>query len=71
MITASHNPVCDNGIKMVDPAGEMLAADWEEHATFLVNQLDKDLDVALNSIISRNNIDTKVKPYVIIGRDTR
>lgn len=29
MITASHNPACDNGIKIVDPAGEMLASEWE------------------------------------------
>ena len=71
MITASHNPVCDNGIKMVDPAGEMLANEWEDHATFLVNQLDKDLDVALSSIISRTGLDPKQKPYIILGRDTR
>ena len=24
MITASHNPAPDNGVKLVDPAGEML-----------------------------------------------
>ena len=29
MITASHNPVQDNGVKLVDPAGEMLAMSWE------------------------------------------
>lgn len=29
MITASHNAACDNGIKVVDPMGEMLAAEWE------------------------------------------
>lgn len=29
MITASHNPAKDNGVKIVDPMGEMLAAEWE------------------------------------------
>lgn len=29
MITASHNPVRDNGVKLVDPGGEMLAVAWE------------------------------------------
>ncbi len=32
MITASHNPVQDNGVKLVDPAGEMLAMSWEVRA---------------------------------------
>ncbi|CAE7507113.1 PGM3 [Symbiodinium sp. KB8] len=30
MITASHNPVKDNGMKLVDADGGMLAAEWEE-----------------------------------------
>lgn len=29
MITASHNPSCDNGIKLIDPDGGMLKASWE------------------------------------------
>ena len=37
MITASHNPEEDNGIKLIDPEGEMLEAAWEQHATFLAN----------------------------------
>ena len=37
MITASHNPVCDNGVKLVDPMGEMLNVSWEKHATELAN----------------------------------
>jgi len=37
MITASHNPEPDNGVKLVDPHGEMLQQKWEEFATKLVN----------------------------------
>ena len=37
MITASHNPEEDNGVKLIDPAGEMLEAAWETHATSLAN----------------------------------
>ena len=32
MVTASHNPEPDNGIKMVDPGGGMLAQSWEARA---------------------------------------
>ena len=37
MITASHNPECDNGVKLIDPMGEMLAQSWESLATKLAN----------------------------------
>lgn len=30
MVTASHNPIEDNGVKMVDPDGGMLAQAWEK-----------------------------------------
>lgn len=28
-ITASHNPAPDNGVKLVEPTGEMLCQEWE------------------------------------------
>ena len=28
-ITASHNPASDNGVKLVDPSGNMLSQAWE------------------------------------------
>ena len=37
MITASHNDEPDNGVKLVDPLGEMLEASWEVIATDLAN----------------------------------
>jgi len=37
MITASHNLEPDNGIKLIDPHGEMLDIDWEPLATKLAN----------------------------------
>ena len=55
MITASHNPGHDNGVKLVDPAGEMLEQEWEGVA----------------SIVTRYSIDTSVASHVVVGRDTR
>lgn len=37
MITASHNPERDNGVKLVDPHGEMLEQSWEAWATKFAN----------------------------------
>ena len=37
MITASHNPVQDNGVKIVDWNGAMLPVEWEEFCTEVVN----------------------------------
>ena len=37
MITASHNPEPDNGVKLVDPKGEMLDQSWEKWATKFAN----------------------------------
>lgn len=71
MITASHNLEPDNGIKLVDPAGEMLEASWETIATNLANVQDSDLISTLLHISRRENIDLSVPATVIIGRDTR
>ena len=37
MITASHNPHQDNGVKIVEPDGSMLVARWEQLAELIVN----------------------------------
>ena len=40
MITASHNPVHENGVKMVDPSGGMLSVSWESYSDLLANAPD-------------------------------
>ena len=57
MITASHNPGPDNGVKLVDPAGEMLEAEWEAVATALANCEDKDVPAELQRIVVKYSID--------------
>lgn len=40
MITASHNQISDNGVKVADPTGGMLTQDWEPFADSLANAPD-------------------------------
>ncbi|EFJ45974.1 hypothetical protein VOLCADRAFT_82053 [Volvox carteri f. nagariensis] len=47
MITASHNPVGDNGVKMVDPDGGMMPQSFEAVAAELANCEDDDAVVAV------------------------
>ncbi|KAJ2345749.1 hypothetical protein GGH91_002429, partial [Coemansia sp. RSA 2671] len=37
MVTASHNHERDNGVKLVDPMGEMLQQSWEGYCTDIAN----------------------------------
>lgn len=71
MITASHNLECDNGVKLIDPAGEMLEATWEHIATNLVNTEDLNLVSMIKHIIKEQNIDMSISATIITGRDTR
>ncbi|KOS20442.1 Phosphoacetylglucosamine mutase [Escovopsis weberi] len=72
MITASHNPAPDNGIKIVDPAGEMLEQDWEAHATRLVNaSSEHDLLDIYKALAVQLKVDLSLPARVIYGRDTR
>lgn len=72
MITASHNPEQDNGVKLVDPRGEMLEAAWENHATVFANAPTTDDFVeSVISLITNARIDLKKPSRVVYARDTR
>ncbi|KAG5921992.1 hypothetical protein E4U42_005631 [Claviceps africana] len=72
MITASHNPPADNGVKIVDPLGEMLEKEWEAYATKLVNcPTDQKLLDAYKALAAELRIDLDSPGRVVYGRDTR
>ncbi|KAM4694510.1 phosphoacetylglucosamine mutase [Discoglossus pictus] len=71
MVTASHNPEEDNGVKLVDPMGEMLAQTWEVYATNLANAEEHELQAVLTDIIHKEDINMQQEAFIVIGRDTR
>ncbi|EHB00168.1 Phosphoacetylglucosamine mutase [Heterocephalus glaber] len=71
MALASYNPEEDNGVKLVDPSGAMLAVSWEEHTTCLANAEEQDLQRVLVDISESKAVDLQQDAFVVIGRDTR
>ncbi|RXW20618.1 hypothetical protein EST38_g5224 [Candolleomyces aberdarensis] len=71
MITASHNPEDDNGVKLVDPRGEMLEVAWEQHASTLANAPNEEFLDALENFIRTTRIDLSKPARVVYARDTR
>merc|ERR1712048_672358 len=71
MVTASHNPEQDNGVKLVEPMGEMLPIDWEGRATALANASDDAFADAVSALCAEIGADPTVPAFVVVGRDTR
>ncbi|GMH35308.1 hypothetical protein BSKO_03176 [Bryopsis sp. KO-2023] len=73
VITASHNPVQDNGVKIVDYNGEVLDQGWEEHATVLANATTLEDIVSFCARIRDLEGFTPLKSTseVIVGYDSR
>ncbi|KAK0399778.1 hypothetical protein QR680_003208 [Steinernema hermaphroditum] len=74
MITASHNPEDDNGLKIVDPDGEMLDVSWEEHATNLINATDFEFPTVYRAFETQFVLEPEMPTdhaYVYAGMDTR
>lgn len=72
MVTASHNPEPDNGVKMVDAHGEMLEASWEPVCTKIANASTPDeLLAELDNVVSTFKVDVGVRPRVVYAWDTR
>lgn len=62
----------DNGVKLVDPRGEMLEQSWESYATKLANANDGEtLLEVVNEVIAQNKIDLGIPANVIYAYDTR
>ncbi|XVF04360.1 hypothetical protein REPUB_Repub05bG0075700 [Reevesia pubescens] len=74
MITASHNKVTDNGVKIVDPSGGMLSQEWEPFADQLANaQTPENLLSLITEFIEKENIilNGVQSAEILLGRDTR
>ncbi|XP_022254003.1 phosphoacetylglucosamine mutase-like [Limulus polyphemus] len=71
MITASHNPEEDNGVKLVDPMGEMLEEEWEKLASQLANVSDDQVVSAMEGIITDCSVDMNTPSSVFLAYDTR
>ncbi|CAL4952390.1 unnamed protein product [Urochloa decumbens] len=74
VITASHNPIGDNGVKIADPDGGMMDQQWEPFAAALANAPDPD---ALLQLVLQFVKDEGIPlgghhtAQVLLGRDTR
>ncbi|KAK1286839.1 Phosphoacetylglucosamine mutase [Acorus calamus] len=74
MITASHNPVSDNGVKIADPSGGMMTQDWEPFADSLALAPDPEHLVELIvQFAKKENIPFggTQSAEILLGRDTR
>ena len=75
MVTASHNALPDNGVKIVDANGGMMSQAWEGFAEQVVNLHDiESFTTAVQYWIDQDPILSKSStqtPTVVVGRDCR
>ncbi|WZZ90917.1 phosphoacetylglucosamine mutase [Brassica napus] len=73
MITASHNKVSDNGVKVSDPSGGMLSQEWEPFADQIANASSpQELVSLIKDFVKKEEIAIeKGGGEVWLGRDTR
>lgn len=73
MVTASHNPIQDNGVKMIDPDGGMLSPAWEKYAGALAAAPLDSTQALLADIIAKEHISftDATAAQVIVAMDTR
>jgi phosphoacetylglucosamine mutase len=62
MITASHNPKDDNGVKIIEHNGDILPMSWETISEELVNSTD--LQKTLEKLFDRFNINPDCFEYM-------
>jgi phosphoacetylglucosamine mutase len=71
-LTASHNPAPDNGIKMVEPTGEMLQQRFEPIADEFANaESDEALARLVLDFMEKEGITANATGTVLIAHDTR
>lgn len=74
MITASHNPPLDNGVKVIDWTGGMLPMECEAELDSLINSDLKNDEVQVSFCQNgkaENSNNRRNLGHVVIGTDTR
>ncbi|KAF4267554.1 hypothetical protein LV164_000590 [Aspergillus fumigatus] len=66
MVTASHNPAEDNGVKLVDPMAE-----WEAYATKLANAPLENIGDVYDELVKEIDVSMENPARVVFARDTR